>query len=662
MSEFKKKGDKIQGTYEIINVFPFVEGVLYYTTMKKEGQLDSGHTRFIHAVEMKKKPADYELDELMSRNQEMFFPIQEVFLEDGKLYQVFNKMEGILLGIYLMRTAPLAMDEVARILKMVTNHLMQCYDEEQFALVDPQNMMITSTGEVRFLFGGPKRLFGVTRREAEDVKKVAQLLYQMLTGKRVDDKADKVEQVKATRKDMSLELESLIQRALSSDPLKRPRVQDFWRWAEQYEEKKQKKAKPATEALPDKTSTPETKTAEALPTSVKGKQPVKGQAVGERPRARRPILALIGVVAVLALAFMAFSWLSGDSAEDVLAAGGILDPTVEQGSEQAFAYYQQSNLAYDRKQLEQAIDLGRKALSADLGKKEYYINLANMYGVAQEYEKGKQVLEAAIIAFPEEARLYDDLGVFAYYLKDYSRAMEAADRAVKLNPSAGSYYYHQGKIYGALKQYDKAIQSLRYATMVSKKTSRYYHDLAVFLNTKGELDDAINEAKKAVKYADRDEEKYYLTLGVLYLKKWEQISKNNSLSEEKKEEEMADYTKRAYRAFDDAVDKEKRFPEGQYYKALAHYLHGNFKSANYAAEKAAELEPNNATYLYQLGLTYIALGEKEKALGALEKAYQIDANNALVQEAIKKAQMIKPKPASPKKEEKKDEETDAKKS
>lgn len=660
MSEFKKKGEKIQGKYQIINVFPFVEGVLYYTTVKKDGQQDTGQTRFIHAVEMKKKPADYELDELMSRNQEVFFPIQEVFLEEGKLYQVFNKMEGILLGIYLMRTAPLTMDEIARILKMVTNHLLQCYDEEQFALVDPQNMMITSTGEVRFLFGGPKRLFGVTRRETEDVKKVAQVLYQMLTGKRTDDQAEKVEPIKAMRKDISLELENLIQRALSPDPLKRPRILDLWRWAEQYEEKKQKKSKSATEALPEKTRSLETKATKATPS------PAKGKTEGERPRARRPILALIGVVAMLAIAFMAFTWLSSESAEDVLAAGGILDPTVEQDGEQAFNYYQQANLAYDRKQLDQAIDLGRKALSADLEQKEYYLNLANLYGVAQDYEKGKQVLEAAIVQFPEEARIYDDLGVFAYYLKDYNRAIEAADRAVKLNPNAGSYYYHQGKTYAALKQYDKAIQSLRYATMVSKKTARYYHDLAVYLDVTGKLDDAISEAKKAVRYADRDEEKYHLTLGVFYLKKWEQISENGSLSPKQKEEEMAKYTKLAYREFNDAVDEDKRFPKAQYYKAMAHYLHGNFKTANSAAEKAVELEPNNAMYHYQLGLTYIALSEKEKALSTLEKAYQIDANNPLVQEAIKKAQSIKPKPPTTnkeeKKEEKKDGETDAKKS
>jgi tetratricopeptide (TPR) repeat protein len=653
MSEFKQKGDIIQGTYEITSVFPFVEGVLYYTTVKKEGP-DSGQTRFIHAVNMKKKPADYELDELMSRNQEMFFPIQEVFLEDGKLYQVFNKMEGILFGVYLMRSAPLTMDEVARILKTVTNHLMQCYDEEQFALIDPQNMMITSTGEVRFLFGGPKRLFGLARREAEDVKKVAQVLYQMLTGKRVDDKADKVEPVKETRKDMSLELESLIQRALSADPLKRPRVRDFWRWAEQYEEKKQKKSKSAGEVLPAKVETKNSKE-ETLPRPVKGKQAEKRKQVEQRPRARRPIAALLGVVAALAVAVGGFMWLSGDSAEDVLAAGGILDSSVEKDAEQAFAYYQQSNLAYDRKQLEQAIALGRKALSADLGKKEYYINLANMYGVAQQYEKGKVVLEAAVAEFPDEPRLLDDLSVFSYYLKDYTGALEAANRAVKLNPGAGSYYYHQGKIYGALKQYDKAIQSLRYATIVSKKTPRYYHDLAVYLNMKGQLDDAITEAKKAAKYADRKQEEYHLTLGVLYLKKWEQVSKNTSLPPQKREEEMAEYSKRAYRAFNDAVDKEKRFPKGQYYKALAHYLHGNFKSANLAALKAAELEPNNAIYQYQLGLTYIALGDKENALSVLEKAYQIDANNSLIQDAIKKAQQIKPQKADTKKEEKTDE-------
>ncbi len=659
MSEFKKKGEWIRGEYEVLSVFPFVEGVLYYTALKKDGEES---TRFVHAVKLKDKPRESELNQLKKRNSEVFFPIREVFMEEDILYQVFERMEGNLLGVYLMRSAPLPMAEVAEFLKNITSHLLQCYDDEQFALVDPQNMVIHSEGNIRFLYGGPRQLFGYYRRETEDVKKLAQLLYFMLTKKQIDDKITQIESVRSSRQDMSLELESLLKRALSNDAIKRPRIQDFWKWAYNYSEKEPKLLDEKTdEEVTEKPTAPAsedffrkpvttTKKTTASHKTVKPSGKKKGINVSLPSINRKILIRIGGAVAAVLLVILVFQFF-GDSTRETLA--GVIDPSIEENPQQAFNYFRQSTIAYEQKQLDQSILFGRKALSADLEKKEYFQHLANLYGLKQDYKTGLQVLTAAVDKFPEEGDLYDSLSVFAYYMKDYELAKEATDQAVSLRKDEAGYYYHHGKIYGALKDYNQAVQSLRFATYLSKRNARYHHDLAVYLFKQGKIDEAIDYAKSAAKYAKSSEEEYYVTLGVLYLKKWEQLYTNKNLNGKEKKEELARYAKNAYRAFNDAVDEEYKYPRAQYYRSIAYYLYGYFISANQTAEKAAKYDPANPVYHYQLGITYMGLEDKEKALQAFERAYQLNPNQELYQDAMKKAQQMK---TTPRKEDKPEDE------
>lgn len=628
----KQKGDWISGKYQVINAFLFVEGTLYFASLNGEAVA----TRFIHAIPMYSQPNQHELDELLNRNREIFFPIQEVLIEDGVFYQVFDRMEGDLFPIYLKQMAPLSFQEIAQVTKKLSNHLLQCYDEDQFAYVDLQNMVRSPEGEIRFLFGGPMSLFGIQRQEAVDSKRLGEILFAMLTGQFISNGIEDTKQLRIRRPDLPLDLERLIVQAFHVDPTKRPRIRDFWKWAHQFLEQIEttnQKINQANETLPS-TANP----MPSVPQKPKAKPPVLARGaklLNTKNKKKRLWIILGSVVGIFLLLFIG-SAIFGDSPADVL--GDIYIDGMEEDEKKAFRYFQESTVAYDQKQLEKAIEAGRKALSSDLEQKGYYLHLANLYGVANDYKKGKQVLEAAILQFPEDAELYDALSVHAYYLKDYNRALEAVNKAVELDGSNGGYLYHQGKVYFALKQYDQAVKALQLATYVNRKSPRYNHDLAVALYHTGKLDDAINYAKVAVKEASSSKEKYHMTLGKLYLKKWEQVYKDTNLEEAKKKEELKNWAKLAYRQFDSAVDEEKDYAEALYYRSVSHYLYGHFVTAEIAAEKAAKLDPKNPLYHYQLGLAYIASGKREDALKALEKAYELDANNEFIQLALKKAQ------------------------
>lgn len=637
----KQKGEVIQGKYQVINAFPFVEGTLYFAAVKADGEMEA--TRFIHAVPMAKEPSEQELDELLNRNRDIFFPIVDVFVEEGVFYQVFDRMEGDLFPIYLKQAAPLSLNEIAQIVKKLSNHLLQCYDEDQFAYVDLQNMVRSPVGDIRFLYGGPMNLFGVQRQEPTDSKRLGKILFAMLTGRFIADGTEDAKELRSIRPDLPLDLEQLILQAFHLDPIKRPRIRDFWKWAHQFQEESAKNQKTA-ESLPQPVQKeplpPSTHPLKMKPPAISGKN--ANPMAEQTPEGRKKrIFSVIGAIVAALFLILIGQAVFGESAADAL--GEIYISDAETDEAKAFQYFQESNVAYERKQLDQAIELGRRALSSDLEQKGYYLHLANLYGVSNDYKKGKQVLEAAAIQFPDEADVHDALSVYAYYLKDYHRALEAANKAVELESNNAGYLYHQAKVHLALKQYDQAVKSFQFATYVNRQSARYYHDLAIALYRTGKLDEAIKQAKKAVKEAEGSKEKYYLTLGLLYLKKWDHVAKESGLSEEKKQEQLKDLARLAYREFNDAVDEEKDFPEAQYYRSVAHYLYGNYKTANSAAEKAAKLDPKKPLYHYQLGLTFIALGNKEEALKALETAYQLDANNPLYQEAIKKAQAIKVK-------------------
>lgn len=633
--EFKQKGESIRGKYQVLNAFPFVEGVLYFTALTDSDQADSSapSTRFIHALKLKKQMSELELKELLHRHEDIFFPVEDVFVEEGILYQVFEKMEGDLLGIYMLQSAPLSLAETVDILKKIANHLMNCYDRGQFALVDPQNIVITKSGHIRFLYGGPKKLLSYEHPEAEDVKKVGSLLYTMLTKKHADEQTGQIEPLRQERQDVPIELEGLLMRSLSPDPLKRPRVQEFWRWAIRYEEKK-----PAA-LIQEAKSAPVSTTSKTAPSVVKPKWGLrKEQQTASNTGPRRRVRVALVVVAALALLYV-MGQIFSDPVDPALE--GILDPSVEQDEEQAVQFFEESNQAYEQKKLNEAIDLARKALSANPEQPEYYLQLANLYGAARDYENGKKTLEAAVKKFPQTAKFYDALSVFAYFLRDYGTAKQAIEQAIQLDGNQALYYYHQGKVYGVLKKNNLAEESIRRAVRLNGTNGRYYHDLAIYLYRTGKLDEAIEVGQKAVHYASpEDKDIYYLDLGILYFKKIEQISNDPAVSNEEKQKDRTRFAKQMFVAFDEALKRNSYYAKAYYCKSIANYYANKLQMANDAAMKAAKLDPGNASYQYQLGLTYMALKKKDKATQAFKQAIQLDPNNFGYKKALAKAQSM----------------------
>ncbi|MGA8943380.1 MAG: hypothetical protein WB502_11825 [Thermoactinomyces sp.] len=246
-----REGEWIKAKYRVIKKFPFVIGTLYYTEYDR-GQNEL-HTRFVHALDLHLFKKNLDTDSLLDRDEQVFFPISEVLIDEakGQLFQVFRHLEGTLLAHYIRTQAPLSLRETIRFGAKTVQHLLRLYEFGQFTLVHPQNMVLTSSGSLRFLYGGkcgelPKGLAGSSESNCQvdqmyDSYTIGILLYQMLTGRNPTALGLTIPPVSSCRNDCPVELDQFVLKCLSLDIKKRPAVKDmagFFDWMSEHLERR----------------------------------------------------------------------------------------------------------------------------------------------------------------------------------------------------------------------------------------------------------------------------------------------------------------------------------------------------------------------------------------------------------------------------------------
>ncbi|MBA4494520.1 tetratricopeptide repeat protein [Paenactinomyces guangxiensis] len=617
----KEKGQWIK-QYYVMNRFPFVEGMLYYVALSPDSQDNSEEsgmsTRFIHALDSSTLPENLDLDSLFQRNEDVFFPIEEVFVEDDILYQVFTKMEGTLFAFYLSQSAPLSLAESMNLLKTICDQLIQLNEENQFTLVHPQNMFLDTGNRIRFLYGGNATLSLKPLQEPEIVFQVGSMLYTMLTKKWIEANGE-IERPRKSRADIPLELENILIRSLSPDPSKRPNIQELSRIAHYYSHKAPKK-------LPETTSAEIPAPQWVSTTRVTDKTMItKTGLLKKLTRRKKIVLAVAGSLAFLIIGAVIITSLFSSARAD---------STPQQ---KAAAWYQQAQQEVKNQHLDKAIELGEKAVQADPQKK-YYIYLANLYRASQKYDKGIELLTEATKKYPKDPRMFYELSVLAYYSKDYETANEAIQTAIQLSDNKVSgYFYMHGKVLIAKKEYTRAVQTLNRAIELKGDRATYYHERSIALYRNGKLDEAIKNEQKAIQL-EPEQGKYDFTLGIIYLQKREEAKKAKNVAANTREKQMDNWTQKALTSFEEAAKDLPRDPDVHYYRSVAYFYQNKFEPSLKAVDQAIKFLPSNALLYYQKGLAHLGLNQKDAAAKAFKKAVELDPQSKLYQEALNKAQ------------------------
>lgn len=236
--EMKAQGEWIKDKYRVLHAFPFVIGVLYFVETKtKQGKLQ---TRFIHGLATKPVSKQIQKEKILSRDDRVFFPVREVFIEEDHLYQVFQSLEGTLLAHHLQQHVPLSISEMVSVMCGVTHQLLRLYKNKQFTIVHPQNIIVGTDQSIRFLYGGPLGALpkgpsldlGDPNKAREldnlyDSYTIGVMIYQMLTGKNPMSAGLHVPPVSSFYKDCPKDLDQLVSRAISFNIHSRPSVQEI---------------------------------------------------------------------------------------------------------------------------------------------------------------------------------------------------------------------------------------------------------------------------------------------------------------------------------------------------------------------------------------------------------------------------------------------------
>ncbi len=235
--EAKGLNERIRDQYRVISSYPFVNGILYYTDEEQDGFTI---TRYIHAMDVHTFRNQLKEELLYERHERIFCPIKEVFIEDGILYQVFEKIEGSLLAYQLMKSVPLRISDMVWVSYGIMDNLLQLYNEKQFALLHPQNIFVTPQRDIYFMYGGSihafPRGYSVGKRDEESILKMINSsdaytmgvrMYWMITGNNPMMSGLQTPKVTDYVPDCPPALVDLISKAISFDTNERPSIEEM---------------------------------------------------------------------------------------------------------------------------------------------------------------------------------------------------------------------------------------------------------------------------------------------------------------------------------------------------------------------------------------------------------------------------------------------------
>ncbi|MGA9174688.1 MAG: tetratricopeptide repeat protein [Thermoactinomyces sp.] len=625
-----RKGEWIRDTYEVLQVFPLHLGTMYFTRLRPNpADADDAQTatRFILAVQAASPSPDVPLTTLLERDESRFVPVEAVFVENETLYWVYRRLPENWLAHRLLSTHRLPETEIAPLLQQVIRTFMQAERNGEWTFIHPENLFLDKDGRVRFLYGGPPWLTRPPISTEGEGPRLGFLAYSLLTGRR-----------------MPLNISAETIRSLLEDPA----VPSVWNpflhrmcqpssdaptWEEALALLKDTEralvnpdARNTGHDSPDQT----TKTGTHTPDAVE-----QNDMAPLRPSAsipwwnRRAILlgaaALGGFILLTATGWGVTQMWMSDTASS--------SPVSSANAKQAAIWYNQSLSAYQAKQYDRALDLGKKALEADPGKQSYYLQVAKLYQIRGDYRHGVQIMKQAVKRFPQDPAMQDGLAMQAYYAKDFMTAKAAISKAVQINPSNPGYFHHNAKILGALGDYAHAADMMKKAIALDSSQPYYYYDLSIYQYRLGQIDQAIRSAKTA-SGMDGENSRYQTMLGILYLKKRDMVDENPSLLTEEKEAQKKKWAQEAAKVFDPLVKKHALNGGEYYYASVAFYYAGLLPEAANAIQLALKTDNRQALYHYHYGVVLASTGKRNEAIAQFQQAARLDANNPLYKQAL----------------------------
>lgn len=310
---------------------------------------------------------------------------------------------------------------------------------------------------------------------------------------------------------------------------------------------------------------------------------------------------------------------------------------------QAYGFYNSANYADAIRLYEKVIQAEPQNYAANIYLGYSYINL----GI---YDNALEIFQKTLTFKYFDYRSFYGLGLAYYNMEDYNSAYTYLKEAYKLNPSDKAAVSYLINTYNALGLYDEAINLSSENIKKNPNNNHYYRKIAIAYFLKKDFEKALENAKKSVEL-DNSYASNHLVFGAIYMG----IGNNQNALSEFKQALSSAQSNAAYEglavtysllADSENSDINSKSAELQYKHSFTTSMIGfallNLKQFDKAVKEFnSSIISNPNYYLPYKGISeaYIALGQKDKAIENLEKAWKLNNLDKETKQLLEKAKV-----------------------
>ena len=258
-----------------------------------------------------------------------------------------------------------------------------------------------------------------------------------------------------------------------------------------------------------------------------------------------------------------------------------------------------------KEECDEAIQLGNASASGHMCLGLVYDGTGQYKEAAGEYQKALDLEPTNENAYIGLALAFEHQGAVNAAEKTYQRAIETHPQSWVSYNAIGTFYYRRG-------EYDKGIQMFQKVTELAPEGFAGYVNLGATYNNTGRYAEALEPLAKSI--ALRPMYAAYSNLGTAYFG-------------------LHKYTDAA-KAYEEAITLSPEqyvswgnLGEARYYAGAKNEAAEAFHKALELASHELKVNPQDADVLGDLAAYYAMLGDRERALTALEKSLQYEHNN-----------------------------------
>lgn len=238
--------------------------------------------------------------------------------------------------------------------------------------------------------------------------------------------------------------------------------------------------------------------------------------------------------------------------------------------------------------------------------------LTQLYFTYSQWDKVIEYAPKVHQQMPEIKGTAFMLGKAYFHNQNYGKGLQYLQTAIKEEPGNAEAFYLMGHMYAKMSNYKPAIPYYEQALALDTVTSYHQrmYEFALVLSTASEFDASIKWFKKAIESGYKPRDDFYMNMA-------------NTLADAKKTDE-------AIAMMEEILSRKPMDLELMTALADINYHSGRYKQAISYWDKIWSYDEKNGRPLYQIGLCYLKLGDKENGQKLCDQAIAMDPSLAVL--------------------------------